>query len=34
MSMMGKDTDEYDGKRYKPITDDMYSKKTSGFIEK
>lgn len=27
-------TDEYDGKRYKPITDDMYSKKTSGFIEK
>ena len=27
-------TDEYDGKRYKPITDDMYLKKTSGLIEK
>ena len=27
-------TDDYDGKRYKPITEDMYSKKTSGFIEK
>ena len=27
-------TDEYDGERYKPITDDMYSKKTSGIIEK
>ena len=27
-------TDDYDGKRYKPITDDMYSKKTSGIIEK
>lgn len=27
-------TDDYDGERYKPITDDMYSKKTSGIIEK
>ena len=27
-------TDDYDGERYKPITDDMYSKKTSGYIEK
>lgn len=26
--------DDYDGERYKPITDDMYSKKTSGIIEK
>ena len=24
-------TDDYDGERYKPITDDMYSKKTSGY---
>ena len=27
-------TDNYDGERYKPITDDMYLKKTSGTIEK
>ena len=27
-------TDEYDGERYKAITDDMYSEKTSGYIEK
>ena len=27
-------TDDYDGKRYKSITDDMYSQKTSGYIEK
>ena len=27
-------TDEYNGNRYKPITDDMYTKKTSGYIEK
>ena len=27
-------TNDYDGKRYKPISEDMYSKKTSGFIEK
>ncbi len=27
-------TDDYDGERYKSITDDMYSKKTSGYIEK
>ena len=27
-------TDNYDGKRYKPITEDMYLKKTSGTIEK
>ena len=27
-------TDDYDGERYKPITEDMYSKKTSGFIER
>ena len=27
-------TDDYDGKRYKSVTDDMYSKKTSGYIEK
>lgn len=27
-------TDDYDGERYKPITDDMYLKKTSGIIEK
>ena len=27
-------TDDYDGERYKPITDDMYTKKTSGYIEK
>lgn len=27
-------TDYYDGHRYKAITDDMYSKKTSGYIEK
>ena len=27
-------TDDYDGERYKPITDNMYSKKTSGIIEK
>ena len=26
--------DDYDGERYKPIPDDMYSKKTSGYIEK
>ena len=27
-------TDDYDGERYKAITDDMYSQKTSGYIEK
>ena len=27
-------TDNYDGEKYKPITDDMYLKKTSGTIEK
>ena len=27
-------TDDYDGERYKAITDDMYTKKTSGYIEK
>ena len=27
-------TDEYDGKRYKTVTDDMYTQKTSGYIEK
>ena len=27
-------TDDYDGERYKPITDDMYTEKTSGYIEK
>ena len=26
--------DEYDGERYKPVTDDMYLQKTSGYIEK
>ena len=27
-------TDDYDGERYKSITDDMYTKQTSGYIEK
>ena len=27
-------TDDYDGKKYKAITDDMYTEKTSGYIEK
>ena len=27
-------TDEYKGNRYKPVTDDMYTKPTSGYIEK
>ena len=27
-------TDDYDGERYKAITDDMYLQKTSGYIEK
>ena len=27
-------TDDYDGERYKPITDNMYTEKTSGYIEK
>ena len=27
-------TDEYKGSRYKPVTDDMYTKPTSGYIEK
>ena len=27
-------TDDYDGERYKSITDDMYTKETSGYIEK
>ena len=27
-------TDDYDGQRYKTITDDMYTQKTSGYIEK
>ena len=27
-------TDDYDGERYTSITDDMYSQKTSGYIEK
>ena len=27
-------TDDYDGDRYKSITDDMYSQKTSGYIQK
>lgn len=27
-------TDDYDGERYKAITDDMYTQKTSGYIEK
>ena len=26
--------DENDGERYKAVTDDMYLKKTSGYIEK
>ena len=26
--------DEYDGERYKPVTDNMYLEKTSGYIEK
>ena len=26
--------DEYDGERYKPVTDNMYLQKTSGYIEK
>ena len=26
-------TDDYDGERYKPITDNMYTEKTSGYIE-
>ena len=26
--------DDYDGERYKTITDDMYTQKTSGYIEK
>ena len=25
--------DKYDGERYKSITDDMYTKATSGYIE-
>ena len=27
-------TDDYDGKKYQSISDDMYTKKTSGYIEK
>ena len=27
-------TDEYDGSKYKPITDDMYTSSISGYIEK
>ncbi len=27
-------TDDYDGKRYQPITEDMYSKSIEGYIEK
>ena len=27
-------TDDYDGTRYEPVTDDMYSKGISGYIEK
>lgn len=27
-------TDDYDGKQYKSITDEMYAEKTSGYIEK
>ena len=27
-------TDYYDGKRYKAVTDDMYTKGISGYIEK
>ena len=27
-------TDDYDGERYKPVTDDMYTQKTYGYIEK
>ena len=27
-------TDDYQGNRYKSITDDMYTEKTSGYIEK
>ena len=27
-------TDDYDGERYKSITDNMYTEKTSGYIEK
>lgn len=27
-------TDDYSGERYKPITDDMYTRATSGYIEK
>ena len=27
-------TDDYDGNRYKPITDDMYTKTISGYIER
>ena len=27
-------TDDYSGSKYKPITDDMYTQKTSGYIEK
>ena len=27
-------TDDYDGERYKAITEDMYTQKTSGYIEK
>ncbi len=27
-------TDDYDGKKYQPITDNMYTEKTSGYIEK
>ncbi len=27
-------TDDYDGERYKSISDDMYTKKTDGYIEK
>ena len=26
-------TDDYDGERYKSITDNMYTEKTSGYIE-
>ena len=27
-------TDDYDGTKYKAITEDMYTEKTSGYIEK
>ena len=27
-------TDDYDGTKYKPITDDMYNLPTSGYIDK